>query len=221
MTHDLAALREEQRAIAGRVVRHDALGEVRAIAGVDVSCARFDPTRMVHAAVVVLAWPSLEVIETAAVSQPAPLPYLTGLLSFREMPALLDAWARLSTRPDLVMVDGQGIAHPRRCGIAAHLGVTLDLPSIGVAKSRLVGEAEAPLGEAAGSEVRVLDRGEVVGALLRTRRAANPLHVSIGHRVSLETAVGWVRAAGRGRRLPEPTRLAHEAAGMVRRAAPA
>lgn len=216
---DLAALREAQRDLAARVVRTDALpAPIRHIGGVDVSCSRFDPTQGVHAAIVVLEWPSLREVARAGVSATAPLPYLTGLLAFREVPALLQAFAALSVKPDLLLVDGQGIAHPRRCGIACHLGVALNLPCIGVAKSRLLGEAEAPLGAAAGSMVRVLDRGEVVGALLRSRVRANPLHVSIGHRVGLETALHWVRASGRGWRLPEPTRLAHEAAAMLRRA---
>ena len=219
---DLAALRDQQREIAARVIRADALpGPVRFIGGVDVSCSRFDPMRQVHAAIVVLEWPSLAEVARAGISATAALPYITGLLAFREVPALLDAFATLPVKPDLLLVDGQGIAHPRRCGIAAHLGVLLDVSSIGVAKSRLLGAPESPLGEAVGSQVRVMDRGEVVGALLRTRARANPLHISVGHRVSLEGALRWVLACGRGRRLPEPTRLAHEAAGMVRRAATA
>jgi deoxyribonuclease V len=156
------------------------------------------------------------VIERAAASLPAALPYIPGLLAFREAPAVLAALARLAAPPDLLFVDGQGIAHPRRCGIACHLGVTLDLPSIGVAKSRLVGAALA-LDAAPGAAVPVTDRGEVVGALLRSRARANPLHVSIGHRVSLEGALALVRAAGRGYRLPEPTRQAHLFAAEVRR----
>jgi deoxyribonuclease V len=214
---DLAALRAEQGALAARVRRADALGEVRCIAGVDVSSSRFDPARRVHAGVVLLAWPSLEVIARAGASLPAPLPYIPGLLAFREAPAVMEALAQLPARPDLLMVDGQGIAHPRRCGIASHLGVLLDVPSIGVAKSRLLGEAEGPLGAEPGACVRVLDRGEEVGALLRSRVRVNPLHVSVGHRVSLRTALGWVRATLRRHRLPEPTRLAHAAAAVVRR----
>jgi deoxyribonuclease V len=213
---DLAALRAAQAAMAARVVRRDAFRPLRRVAGVDVSSSRFDPARMVHAAVVVLDWPSLAVIERAAARLPAALPYIPGLLAFREAPAVLAALARLSAPPDLLFVDGQGIAHPRRCGIACHLGVTLDLPSIGVAKSRLVGAAP-PLDAAPGAAVPVTDRGEVVGALLRSRARANPLHVSIGHRVSLEGALALVRAAGRGYRLPEPTRQAHLFAGEARR----
>nr|WP_314076052.1 deoxyribonuclease V [uncultured Roseococcus sp.] len=217
---DLAALREEQRAIAARVIAQDALPVApRFIGGVDISCSRFDPTQRVHAAIVVLEWPGLTEVARAGISCHADLPYITGFLAFREVPAALAAFDQLAVKPDLLMVDGQGIAHPRRCGIAAHLGVMLDLPAIGVGKSRLIGTPEAPLGEAAGSQVRLLDRGEEIGALLRSRARSNPLWISVGHRVSLATAVKWVRATGRGRRLPEPTRLAHEAAGMVRRAA--
>lgn len=219
LREDLVSLRREQADLAARVVRQDGLGPVRRIAGVDVSASRFDPGRMVHAAVVVLDWPSLAVEARASASLPAVLPYITGLLAFREVPAILAALARLDTPPDLLMVDGQGIAHPRRCGIACHLGVVTDLPSIGVAKSRLVGAPVAPLGPEVGACVRVEDRGEVVGALLRSRTRANPLHVSLGHRVSLDTALHWVRATLRGRRLPEPTRAAHEWAGQARRAA--
>ncbi|MCU0888934.1 MAG: deoxyribonuclease V [Rubritepida sp.] len=216
---DLAALRAEQDSLAARVRRDDELSAVRRIAGVDVSASRFDPARMVHAAVVVLDWPALTVAERASASLPTALPYIPGLLAFRELPAVLAAFGRLAAPPDLVLVDGQGIAHPRRCGIASHLGVVLDLPCIGVAKSRLVGTAEGVPGPAPGDSVPVRDRGEVVGALLRTRARANPLHVSIGHRVSLATALHWVRATGRGYRLPEPTRAAHGWAGVVRRAA--
>jgi len=209
----------EQADLAARVVREDALGPVRRIAGVDVSASRFDPGQMVHAAVVVLDWPSLAVVARVSASLPPALPYITGLLAFREIPAILAALAQLDAPPDLLMVDGQGLAHPRRCGIACHLGVMTGLPSIGVAKSRLVGTPLAPLGPEAGACVLVEDRGEVVGALLRSRARANPLHISLGHRVSLETAVGWVGATLRGRRLPEPTRAAHDWAGAARRAA--
>lgn len=217
---DLAALREEQRALAARVIREDALpARPRFIGGVDISCSRFDPTLRVYAAIVVLEWPGLVEVERAGFVATPDLPYLTGFLGFREVPVAVQAFRALKVRPDLLMVDGQGIAHPRRCGIASHLGVTLDLPTIGVGKSRLVGTPVEPLGEAPGSEARLLDRGEEVGALLRTRARSNPLWISIGHRISLPTALRWVRATTAGRRLPEPTRLAHDAAGMVRRAA--
>lgn len=211
---DLAALRDAQRDLAARAVARDALGEVRLVGGVDISASRFE--REVHAAVVVLEWPSLREVARAGHSAPAPLPYLTGLLGFREVPAAAAAFAALPVKPDLLLVDGQGLEHPRRCGVATHLGVTLDMPAIGVAKSRLCGTWPA-LPDAPGSAVPITDRGEVVGMLLRSRARAKPLHVSVGHRVSLDTALRWVRATLRGRRLPEPTRLAHEAAAAVRR----
>lgn len=216
MRPDLAALRQSQHGIAARAITVDAFGPVRLLAGVDVSCTRFDPERRVHAAIVLFKWPSLAVVARVGATAVSPLPYITGLLGFREVPVLIEAWARLPAQPDLVLVDGQGLEHPRRCGIATHLGVTLDVPSIGVAKSRLLGTWPA-LPAAAGSAVPITDRGEVVGTLLRSRVGTNPLHVSIGHRISLPTALQWVQATLRGRRLPEPTRLAHEAAGMVRR----
>lgn len=217
MRPDLAALREEQRHIAARAIRHDALSEVRLVAGVDVSCTRFDPERRVHAAIVVLEWPTLREVARAGASADSPLPYITGLLGFREVPVLAEAWAQLPVKPDLCLVDGQGLEHPRRCGIATHFGVTLDVPSIGVAKSRLLGTwPELP--SEPDSTVPITDRGEVVGALLRSRARANPLHVSVGHRVSLDTALAWTRATLRGCRLPEPTRLAHLAANERRRA---
>lgn len=212
---DLAALRDAQRDLAARVVTADAFGPVRRIAGVDISASRFEAE--VHAAIVVLDWPSLEEVCRAGASETAPLPYLTGLLGFREVPAAVTAWKALPVTPDLLFVDGQGLEHPRRCGVATHLGVTLDVPAIGVAKSRLCGTwPELP--PEPGSAVPITDRGERVGMLLRSRLRAQPIHVSVGHRVSLDTALRWVRDTLRGRRLPEPTRRAHDAASLVRRA---
>lgn len=213
---DAAAARRAQTALADRVVREDALGEVRLLAGVDVSNNRFDPEQRIFAAVVVLSFPGFGVVDSAGAAARAAMPYVPGLLGFREVPALLAAWGKLRTKPDLLLVDGHGVAHPRRLGIAAHLGVVLDLPSIGVAKSVLVGTADPPLPPEAGTETPLLWRGERVGTALRTRRRANPLYVSIGHRVSLDTAVAWVRRATGGYRLPEPTRRAHLAANALR-----
>ena len=214
---DAAAARRAQTALAARVVREDAFGgEVRLLGGVDVSNNRFDPEERVFAAVVALSVPDLRVVEAAGAVARAGMPYVPGLLGFREIPALLAAWDKLRAKPDLVLVDGHGVAHPRRLGIAAHLGVVLDVPAVGVAKSVLVGEADAPLPDEAGAETPLLWRGERIGTALRTRRRANPLYVSIGHRVSLETAVAWVRRATGGYRLPEPTRQAHLAANALR-----
>jgi deoxyribonuclease V len=216
---DAAAARLAQTALAERVVRADAFGEVRLLGGVDVSNNRFDPEQRIFAAVVALSFPDLRVVETAGAAARAGMPYIPGLLGFREIPALLAAWAKLRAKPDLVLVDGHGVAHPRRLGIASHLGVVLDQPVIGVAKSILVGKADPPLPEEVGAETPLLWRGERIGTALRTRRRANPLFVSVGHRVSLETAVAWVRRATRGYRLPEPTRQAHLAANALRVAA--
>src|SRR4051812_9873973 len=214
---DLAAARAAQVALAERVVAADAHGEIRLLAGVDVSNTRFDPANLVHAGIVVLAWPGLEVVAEAQATQRATMPYIPGFLGFREVPALLAAWEKLVVKPDLLMVDGHGIAHPRGLGIAAQLGVVLDVPSIGVAKSPLVGRPAAPLGEVVGATEPLEWKGRVLGTVLRTRRRANPLYVSVGHRVSLAGAVEWVRRCGTGYRLPEPTRLAHLAANAARR----
>jgi deoxyribonuclease V len=216
---DLAAARVAQTALAARVVAEDAHGPVRLLGGVDISNTRFDPENRVYAGIVVLRFPELEVVATASAVQRASMPYIPGFLGFREVPALLEAWDKLAVKPDLVMVDGHGLAHPRGLGIAAHLGVVLDIPSIGVAKSPLVGRPEAPLAEAPGAEAPLVWKGRVLGTVLRTRRRANPLYVSVGHRVSLAGAVDWVKRAATGYRLPEPTRQAHLAANAARRAA--
>ncbi len=215
----MQALRARQVELAAQVRLTDDLAEVpRLIAGADTSSTRFDPERLVYAAIVVLEWPSLREVARAVEVQAAPLPYIPGFLGFREVPALAACWARLPERPELLFVDGQGVLHPRRFGIACQAGVELGVPAIGVAKSRLVGGVEGELGAGEGAELPITHRGEALGALLRTRRGANPLHVSPGHRVSLPTAIAWVRGALRGgRRLPEPTRLAHAAAGALRR----
>lgn len=203
-----------QREWAERVRCEDALGEVRTIAGVDVSTPRWSDDGF--AAIVVLAYPSLEVIEVAQARMRLTMPYIPGLLSFREIPILLAAWEHLETAPDLVMVDGQGRAHPRRFGIASHLGVLLDRPTIGCAKRLLTGEpGELPLSR--GSLSPLMAGSEQVGYAVRTKDKVNPVYVSCGHRVSNETAAAWVLACARGYRLPEPTRQAHLASNALRR----
>lgn len=203
-----------QRELAPRVERADRLGAVRLVAGVDISTSA--QTDVGRAAVVLMTFPDLEEVEVAHAERTLSMPYIPGLLSFREIPIILGAMERLRQAPDLLMVDGQGIAHPRRLGIASHLGLWMDLPAIGCAKSILRGKHE-PLPDEVGARAEMLDRGEIVGMALRTRRHANPIYVSIGHRVSLETAVRYVIACGRGYRLPEPTRLAHLRAGALAR----
>ena len=203
-----------QRELATRVVTHDDLGPVRTIAGVDVSSNRFDRTG--YAAIVLLEVPSMRILEVAEAAEPLRMPYIPGLLSFREIPVLLAAWQRLGQQPDLLMVDGHGRAHPRRLGIASHLGVVLDVPAIGCAKSILVGRYEQ-LGEKQGDTAPLIAKGERVGYAVRSKDRVNPLFVSCGHRVSDETAVQWVLDCARGYRLPEPTRQAHLASNVVRR----
>ncbi len=203
---DLSRARSLQAEIEKAVVEQDRLGDVRTVAGADVAYDRRE--RTLYATVVVLDLRSLHTLETATFAGPATFPYVPGYLSFREAPSILEAWSRLGRSPDLLMVDGHGRAHPRRAGLACHLGVVLDVPAIGVAKSLLVGDARQP-GRHRGSIAPLIDSGERVGTLVRTRDGVAPVYVSVGHRVSLESAVRWTLACGAGYRLPEPTRRAH------------
>lgn len=202
----VAQARALQSRLAGQVVLEDRLpAEPRFLAGFDVGFG--DDGRTTRAAVVRLDADTLEPVEHHIARVPTSMPYVPGLLSFRELPALLAALALLSRPPDLVFVDGQGIAHPRRLGIAAHFGVVTGLPSIGVAKKRLHGPFEAP-GPERGDRSPILDGGERIGWALRSRPRCNPLIVSPGHRVSVDGALDWTLRCLRGWRLPEPTRLA-------------
>jgi deoxyribonuclease V len=214
-----AEARRRQPELAAQVVARDALGPVQVLGGADASTLRFDPTRTVHAAMVTLDAASLAQTAEAGATGSGGLPYIPGLLGFREVPVLAEAFRALAVKPDLILVDGHGLAHPRGLGVASHLGVVLDVPTIGVAKSILVGTVQGDLAQEAGAQAPLVWQGRQVGVALRTRRGANPIYVSVGHRISLETALRWVIATGRGRRLPEPTRLAHEAATRVRLAA--
>jgi deoxyribonuclease V len=203
---EAAALQEQLR---GRIVREDRLGPVECVAGVDVG---FEADgKITRAAVAVLSFPDLKPVEHAIARLPTAFPYVPGLLSFREAPAVLEAFTGLRTPPDLILYDGQGLAHPRRFGIAAHVGLLLDVPTIGVAKTRLIGE-HARVPAAKGRWTPLLDGEEVIGAVLRTRAHVKPLFVSIGHRISLETAVRYVMACVTRYRLPETTRRAHRLA---------
>ena len=198
-----------QTALRGRVVRKDRIGAVRRVAGVDVGFEQAG--RVTRAAIAVLEYPGLALVEQVVVRVATTFPYVPGLLSFREAPAVLAAFEKVRVAPDLILYDGQGIAHPRRFGIASHVGLLLDCPSIGVAKSRLVGEHRMPATRR-GAWTPLRDAGEVIGAVLRTRAGVKPLYVSIGHRVSLETAVRWTLACVTRYRLPETTRWAHRLA---------
>ncbi|QJQ96213.1 MULTISPECIES: deoxyribonuclease V [Halomonadaceae] len=194
-----------QRELAPRIEREDRIGNVSRIAGVDIGFE--EEGTITRAAVVLLDWPSLTPLEQVVHREPTRMPYIPGLLSFREIPAALDAFAKLSMTPELVMVDGQGIAHPRRLGVASHLGLWLDLPTIGVAKSILCGRHdEVP--EQRGGWTPLRHRGETIGVALRSREKVKPVFVSLGHRISLESSIEWVvRCLGKTK-LPEPTRLA-------------
>jgi deoxyribonuclease V len=199
-----------QRELAGRVVRRGRPRAVRRVAGADIAVDR--AAGRARGAVVVLSYPELEPVEVAVAEAPLTFPYVPGLLSFREVPVLREAFRRIRGPIDLLFVDGQGYAHPRRFGLACHLGLLLDVPAIGCAKSRLVGE-HGPLGEAAGARADLVDAGEVVGSALRTRAGVRPVYVSVGHRISQKEAEAWVLRCCRRYRLPEPARLADQAAG--------
>jgi deoxyribonuclease V len=205
-----------QSELASRVVSEGDPPEsrVRFVAGCD--CAFDKPNRRAVAAVVVLAYPSLEVVEQIAVEAAVTFPYVPGLLSFRETPPLLQAFERLQQRPDLLMVDGHGYAHPRRFGYACHLGVLLEVPTVGVAKSRLVGEAGTVAGPR-GSRADIIDAGDVIGGMLRTRQGVRSIFVSVGHRIGLKSAERWVLRCATKYRVPEPTRLADRLAGEAKR----
>ncbi len=191
------------------VIIEDQLTNVQYIAGVDMG---FEEDGTVsRAAVVVLNFPSLQLHEQAIARRPTTFPYIPGFLSFREVPAVLDALEKISTTPDLILCDGQGIAHPRRFGIACHLGVLLDIPTIGVAKSWLIGEHDE-LPQEKGSWQPLQHRGEIIGAVVRSRTAVKPIYVSSGHKISLPTAIDYVLRCTTKYRLPETTRLSDQLA---------
>ena len=194
-----------QKHLRTQISTTDQLGEITTVAGVD---AGFEQQGTVtRAAVVVLQLPTLTLLEQAVARRPTTFPYVPSLLSFRELPTVLDALAQLALEPDLIVCDGAGIAHPRRLGIASHLGLLIDKPTVGVAKSRLLGtHGEVPPDK--GAWVPLMDRGERIGAVLRSRTGTKPLYVSAGHRISLETALDYVRRCTPKYRLPETTRLA-------------
>jgi deoxyribonuclease V len=199
---------EVQSDLASKVERQSRLGAVRHVAGIDVS-VRDDVAR---AAVVVLDFEALNPVDYAIATRPVSFPYVPGLLAFREGPVVLDALEKVDTTPDLLIFDGQGLAHPRRLGIASHIGYLVDMPAIGCAKSRLCGQHDEP-GDEPGQYASLVDKGEVIGVVLRTRRRVKPVYVSIGHRVDLAASIKYVLACCRGYRLPETTRWAHRVAG--------
>jgi deoxyribonuclease V len=206
-----------QSDLASQVVCAGEPRDVRLVAGCDIAFRERFAGRMPSAArcaVVLLSYPDLAVVEQHVIEGTTAFPYVPGLLAFREAPLLARAFERLSATPDLVLVDGHGYAHPRRFGIACHIGLLLDVPTIGVAKSRLYGRAEPPADQP-GASSSLCDGDETIGVVLRTRARANPIYLSVGHRIGLEAAARWAGALCRGDergapayRLPEPTRLA-------------
>lgn len=206
----VAQAQDLQRQLAGQVLKQGEVTNPQFIAGVDISTERGQA--MATAAVVVLNYPELKLVETRIIEDKLGFPYIPGLLSFRESPLILTACEQLTITPDLILADGQGLAHPRRFGIASHLGLLLDTPAIGCAKSLLCGTHRTPEAET-GSYADIIDKGEIIGVALRTRPGTSPVYVSIGHKVDLAMAIRWVLNCCRGYRIPEPLRLAHLAAG--------
>jgi deoxyribonuclease V len=205
----ISEAKDIQRVLAAQVIRKNEMETPHLIAGVDI--AREDSDGKARGAVAVIDFPGLVLVEQNVVALDINFPYVPGLLSFREVPLMLAACEGLTVTPDLYIADAQGIAHPRRLGLASHLGLILDTPTIGCAKSILCGQ-HGDLGEEPGDYTQLLDNGEVIGAALRTKRGVKPVYVSIGHRVDLKASIQWVMACLRGYRLPQPTRLAHLAA---------
>ena len=205
----VAEAKEIQEQLSKKVITSDCLGEVKYVAGVDIGFE--DNYAISKAAVAVLSYPKLELVETAIARIPTAFPYVPGYLSFREIPAILAALPQLNTTPDLILCDGQGLAHPRRLGLACHLGVLLDLPTIGVAKSLLIGKHEEVALER-GSQKPLSDKDETIGVVLRSRTNVKPIYVSVGHKISLPTAIVYVMGCLTKYRLPETTRWADKLA---------
>ena len=204
---------EEAQAIqvrlAAQVSRFNGVPEQpQYVVGTDISPP--DARGVSRGAAVVMRLPDLQVVEVKSVEAKPGFPYVPGLLSFREAPLVLGALERLTTTPDFLLADGQGLAHPRRFGLACHLGLLADLPAIGCAKSILLGR-HGPLARERGSWAPLEDKGEVVGAALRTREGVSPIYVSVGYKVDLPSALRWALACCASYRMPEPTRLAHQA----------
>lgn len=213
---DTKSARDLQLELASKLDNTAKLGSWRLVAAADVSYNIRNPR--LHAAVVVVDAGTSRVIERVSVQAEATFPYVPGLLSFREAPAVLEAFRRLKCRPDVVLCDGQGIAHPRRMGLASHLGLWLGIPTIGCAKSRLHGEYDEP-GFERGDRSALVDQGKILGAVLRTRSRVKPLFISSGHLCDLESAVAVVLASTTRYRLPDVARLAHADVNALRTAA--
>lgn len=213
----LAEAQEAQREMAKKVVLEDSFHQpVKYIAGMDVSNIPFDPNQRIFGSAIVCSYPSLSLEQTATQIKSQKFPYIPGFLGFREAPTFVECYHQLTITPDIIMVDGHGISHPRGLGIASHVGVLLDVPTIGVAKSILVGTPLGLLSEEVGSQVPLVWKGNEIARIVRTKKRCLPLIISAGHRISLKTAVEWVLNCVKKYRLPEPTRYAHLAANKCR-----
>lgn len=209
--------REAQNEMAKQVILEDNFKKpLNYIGGMDISNTPFDPAQMVFGAAVICSYPSLSIVETSTQSNQQKFPYVPGLLGFREAPTLVEAYNKLSFSPDVIMVDGHGISHPRGLGVASHLGVLLDIPTIGVAKSILIGSLRSPLPEEVGSMVPIIWKDAEIAMAVRTKKRCSPMIISAGHKITLPTAVELVLNCLKKYRLPEPTRFAHLAANQYR-----
>lgn len=204
-----AEARQIQEVLSSRISQENELAHPTFIAGTDISAP--SASGRARASIVILRYPELELVEMKTIEEKLNFPYIPGLLSFREAPLIVTICQKLSVNPDLLFVDGQGIAHPRRLGLASHLGLLLDMPTIGCAKSRLCGQHDMVPSEA-GSYTYLMDNGETIGAVVRSKQNVRPLYISVGHKIDLPTAIQWSMNCCRGYRIPEPTRLAHIAA---------
>jgi deoxyribonuclease V len=195
-----------QKELSAQICRDGTIHNPHFIGGADVSV---DRSKSARAAVSILNYPELKIVEEICIEGIAEFPYIPGLLSFREIPLLLEAFRKINCRPDLIIIDGQGIAHPRKIGLASHLGLILDMPTIGCAKSHLYGDFSEP-GIEAGEYSFIKDTDDnVIGSVLRTKENIKPLFISSGHKISLTDSIHWVLQCCRGYRLPEPIRQAH------------
>ncbi|OFV84847.1 MAG: hypothetical protein A2620_01620 [Acidobacteria bacterium RIFCSPHIGHO2_01_FULL_67_28] len=210
---EAARLQLEMR---GRLKKEKDFGALRTVAGADIALSRRGREAMGYAGVIVYSFPDLKEIERQSAERPLTFPYVPGLLVFREGPALLDAFAKLRTEPDLLLFDAHGYSHPRRFGLACHLSVIFDKPGVGVAKSLLIGDYQEPP-DRVGAWTPLVDSGETIGAVLRTRAGVQPIYISIGHRVDLEAAVELALACTDGTRIPKPTREADHFVEQLKR----
>lgn len=203
-----------QNKLKGRIIKQDVFKEIKTIAGADISLSKFD--HFGFAGIIVYKYPELIEIERTWIKSRINFPYVPGLLSFRETPLLIKAFKRLRIKPDILILDGQGIAHPRRFGIASHLGLILDIPTIGCAKSKLIGSfKEPPL--KAGNFSYLYDEADIIGAVVRTKLNVKPIFVSIGHKISLDSAIQIMLNCRSGFRIPKPTREADIFVGQIKR----